>query len=200
MIEIRPRLVVVATAAIMLVACATGYGPQGYTGGYKEEQLDSSHFRVKFNGNGYASKERVWSFWIYRCAELTQQQGYTYFRLQDPNKPIADTNSGGKPIRPAVYRPSDNNGQLVHTKGGHFIYMPGGTYSITTWHTDAVVAMYKSPLPSNFYVIRAQTVLDDLAPYIQSDGKTTPVSREALLHHSITVDQLDYGWSFGGRL
>jgi hypothetical protein len=34
---------------------------------------------VAFDGNGYATKERVYYFWIYRCAELTLQQGYSLY-------------------------------------------------------------------------------------------------------------------------
>ncbi|MBF9263203.1 CC0125/CC1285 family lipoprotein [Paracidovorax cattleyae] len=47
-------------------------------GGYIDEKIDETHYRVKFDGNGSTSADRVWNFWLYRCAELTKEKGYTH--------------------------------------------------------------------------------------------------------------------------
>lgn len=79
---------------LSLAGCATGYGPKDATGGYSDEKLDESHYRVKFNGNGYASQERVWSFWIYRCAEITGQQGYRVLSIAEAGPVAVDGFAG----------------------------------------------------------------------------------------------------------
>ena len=61
-----------ALLAFSVSGCATGYGARDLTGGYTDERIDDSHHVVRFNGNGYASADRVWYFWIYRCAEPTK--------------------------------------------------------------------------------------------------------------------------------
>lgn len=188
-------------AVLTLAGCATGYGPKGATGGYTDERLDDAHYRVKFNGNGYASQERVWSFWIYRCAEITKQQGYAYFRLQKPGEPLSM-------VVPAVprsmaMRADERMPSMVKTatrSAPVYVYVPGGTTSITTWSTDAVVAMYRDPLPVNVFALRAQTVLDELGPYVKSNGTGKPPTREELVRHALTVDRIETGFTFGGQL
>lgn len=65
--------------AALLSGCTTAYGPHGFTGGYTETKIDDSTYRVVFNGNGQTSRDMVWYYWIYRCAELTTQNGYEFF-------------------------------------------------------------------------------------------------------------------------
>lgn len=136
------------------------------TGGYQDEKIDDSRYRVEFFGNGHASKERVWNFWIYRCAELTISKGYTYFRVEPlPKSGWLDESA----IRPAVFDGIRDG--FIKTAGAPvFIYMPGGT--ITTWSSRGIVTMFSDPVPANVhYALRAQSILDDLDAYVKSDGK-----------------------------
>lgn len=180
------RVCAVLFVAVLTTSCATHYGPNTLFGGYKETRIDDTRFRVKFDGNGYASQERVWSFWIYRCAELTKQNGYAYFGLE---RPPAQTSSisGAGPIRNAAYQPGDGP-RFVKTAGGVSyvpIYIPGGR--VTTWHTDAVLVMFKDPPADGTPVLRAQSVLNDLAPYVKSNGATVPMSRDEVLSHAAVI-------------
>jgi len=179
------RVCAVLFAAVLTTSCATHYGPNTLFGGYKETRIDDARFRVKFDGNGYASQERVWSFWIYRCAELTKQNGYAYFGLELPPMQTSSIPRPG-PIRNVAYQPGDGP-HFVKTGGVSYvpIYIPGGR--VTTWHTDAVVVMFKEPPSEGPPVLRAQSVLDDLDPYVKSNGATVPVSRDELWSHAAVI-------------
>ena len=188
-----------------VAGCASPYGRNGAIGGYTDTRLDASHYRVRYDGNGYTSQQRVWSFWIYRCAELTKQKGFEYFvLLQDWKPPVAPAPSASGAdavLKPAVFRGSSlasrpavwgDDGSLprVQTRGGSapgYIYIPGGTVRVTTWHTNAVVAMYNAPMaPELGLVMRAQSVLDDLGSYVRHDGLSSEaVERDDLMRHGL---------------
>ena len=161
--------------------CATSYQKNGLTGGYSETKVNDSAYIVTFNGNGYASKDRVWYFWIYRCAELTSQQGYKLFTLRQ-NRASAVAPPEGSFV-PVVYRPEEAGGAFVKVKGGGaptYIYTPG--YSVTTWNSSATVLMYQQPLPQEvLWGLNSQTVLDQLKPYVTSNGSAPAPSRDELL-------------------
>ena len=73
-------LMVVASVAV-LAGCATAYQKQGFTGGFDETQLQPNIYRVTFKGNGYTSAERAADYALLRSAELTLQNGYSYFAI-----------------------------------------------------------------------------------------------------------------------
>ena len=89
----RSRFVVLAVVAALsagLGACetATPYQPRvagAHVGGYSEERLDSSHWRVRFSGNSLTSRETVEKYLLYRAAELTTEQGGVWFEAADTN-------------------------------------------------------------------------------------------------------------------
>jgi hypothetical protein len=231
----RIRTTLAIAAAFAVAACATGYGPKSIGGGYADERVDDSHYRVKFQGNGYASQDRVWNFWMYRCAELTKQKGYTHFALQKPGQPQSQAPQAAgmqaaayrqqtyrhDGYRPGLFRQAgyhegaflgeegdglepgmDDAPRMLRTKGGGAtyvpIYIPGST--IRTWHSDAIVAMFKEPLPENVVVLKAQAVLDDLDPYIKSNGATPPPLRDEVFRRAATVNRPRTGYQFGGPL
>ena len=74
-------------AALGLAACETAptpYQPLGaagntVSGGFTDQRLDDTHFRVAFRGNSMTSRERVETFMLYRAAELTAGQGADWF-------------------------------------------------------------------------------------------------------------------------
>jgi hypothetical protein len=190
-------------AGMLLAACATPYQQSSLGGGYTDEKIDETHFRVKFSGNGYASSDRVWAFWMYRCAELTKEKGYTHFSLHKPGDPLVRLQRD-EPARPglrmAVYREGEGAAAMHKTRGGApiFIYIPATR--ITTYHSDAVVALHRTPLAEGVYVLKAQTVLDELNPYVKSNGKAPLVGREELFDRASTYVRPQMGYRFGGEL
>lgn len=196
----RLRAALLIGAALMTTSCATGYGARGITGGYTDEKIDETHYHVKFDGNGHASEERVWSFWIYRCAELTRAKGFTHFTIQRPGEKVgrADTAPG---MRRAAYTVGAD-GRAVPTQVGYTyvpIFIPGGT--TTSWHSDAVIAMFNDPLPDDLWVLRAESVMATLANYVKSNGeKATAVDRQEVFRRAATMKPSERGYSFGGLL
>jgi hypothetical protein len=178
------KLVVWMLMAAMLTSCATAYQKRGLTGGYGENKIDDSHYVVYFNGNGYASKDRVWYFWIYRCAQLTREKGFSYFSIEpiqsNLNKSAFIPEQGRHLYTAVLDGDADGHVINVHAGGGGvaFIYVPGGT--IVTWHSRAIVAMYGDTLPQRKVALRAQTVLDMLAEYIRTNGSSMPPLRDDL--------------------
>jgi hypothetical protein len=75
------RLLFLAALIPILSACATPYAQEGFTGGFEVKDLGQDVYRVRFQGNGYTSKETVQTYWLYRCAELALEQGFTGFEI-----------------------------------------------------------------------------------------------------------------------
>ena len=200
----RRRVLAVCAAATCAMAGVTGctspYGQAGLTGGYQSNRLDANHWYVQYDGNGYTPGEQVWAYWIYRCAEVTRQNGYAYFAMLPATwKPSADPKAAipapaawltgtppGGVARSAVWRAGDKL-PLVQARsgGGGFIYVPGGSYTIRTWHTKGVVAMFNTPMPpETMLVLNAQSVMDDLAPYVQGHVPH-PLDRDLMVAHGL---------------
>lgn len=66
---------------IFLSNCSTPYQPKGVLGGYSQEKILDNLYRVEFEGNQHSKPEKVQNYLMYRCAELTQEMGYDYFRI-----------------------------------------------------------------------------------------------------------------------
>jgi hypothetical protein len=203
-----PRRRILATCAVAVLAGLAGcgaspYGENTLFGGYRSERIDASHWLVQYDGNGYTPKEQVWAYWIYRCAEVTKQNGYAYFAMMPATwKPAAPAQAASTAhtawqatpgmstlARPAVWTPGgDARFVQTHSGGGHsytYIYVPGAATNIRTWHTKGVVAMFNAPAePDALLVMTAQTVLDDLGPYVHGQSPH-PMDRELLTAHGL---------------
>lgn len=198
---IRKATAATLCAALVVASCTTPYGPRGAMGGYTDEKLTESHYRVKFDGNANSSADHVWGFWLHRCAELTKQKGYTHFTLLTPGEPLSDR--GQSPLNKASYRPGAA-AKFIRTKGGSgggYVYVPTYNYvRTTTWHTDAVVSMYRGALPEYVLVLDAQVVLDQLGPYVKSDGMSKMVPRADVLRRATTVNLPASDYAIRGML
>jgi hypothetical protein len=70
--------------ALLLQSCGSTYAPTGQYGGiphggYGETRVSVDKFLVYFSGNAYNSDAEIKRYLLYRCAELTLNQGYDYF-------------------------------------------------------------------------------------------------------------------------
>lgn len=179
------RLTCVSTAlffAFWLTGCATGYGPSGLTGGYKDIRIDDATYIVRFDGNGYAQSDRVWFYWIYRCAELTKQKGYTSFTLAKAPTEVGSTDPDSDMLLAGAQQA--NGWGFIRTTGQvrtTYIYIPG--HSITTWHSKAIVKMFNDGEPPAGVItaISAQKILDQLHDYVQSNGKIPALDRDTVI-------------------
>lgn len=159
-----------------LASCATGYQANGITGGYTEKKITDSAYVVSFGGNGFATKDRVYYFWMYRCAELTLEKGYSLFSIRLNQS--TGLNSPAGSVRPAVYYPGD--GPALLKTSSVPIFVPGGGAS-AHWTFSGTVLMYKNPLPPELlWAVSAQAVIDALKPYVASNGSAPAPTRSEL--------------------
>src|ERR1700754_3966460 len=75
------RIFMMAAMAVTLASCSTPYQRTGLTGGSDFKELRPDVYRVSFQGNGYTTKESVQVYWLYRCAELAIEKGFTGFEI-----------------------------------------------------------------------------------------------------------------------
>jgi len=69
---------------VALSSCATGYHSAtnpilGLSGGYWDQPGPGSLIKVGFSGNGYITSDKVATYLLYRCAEVTQREGGSHF-------------------------------------------------------------------------------------------------------------------------
>jgi hypothetical protein len=81
--EKRMRTALLLCAALLMSACQTGYQPSGLGGGFSESRIDENTWRVSFRGNAFTSPDTVEKYVLYRCAEITVQNGYDWFLFVD---------------------------------------------------------------------------------------------------------------------
>ena len=191
-------LAAVASAALVL-SCATPYQTQSWLnltgGGFKEKRINDSAFLIEFVANGFTSKDRIFYYMLYRCAELTVQNGYDLFMLSS-RAPSTKTSSRGADLMPAVLHSGQRSGHLIKVRGGGGapVMIYGGSQAV--WSaTDAVVLMFHNPLPDSvLFSLDARTVLADLADYVKSGGSHHPPAQDEVLHHAFVAHaRVDFG-------
>lgn len=154
---------------LAVAGCATPYQPYGMGGGYGQYKVNDSAYVVTFSGNGYASRERVYYFWLYRCAQLTKARGYELFVIGSAGHPAVMAENRGAAL-PAVYL-SGSPGRLIRVRGTApaLIYMPGPR--LQTYSYTGTVYMFHAPLaPAMSWGFDADKVLAELQPYVRSNG------------------------------
>ena len=180
---------IAVSGCALLTACTTVYQPLGATGGYRDTRLSDNSYIVEFSGNGNTSKEAVWNYWIYRCADLTRQKGFSYFTVL-PKAKTGDAGGGGWAVEREA-RNDAGDGEWTEMKGGGggYVYIP--SYSggrITTWRSSATILMFKSmDEPGARFALSATVVLDSLKSFVTSQGRDRTMSSEELVKRAITA-------------
>lgn len=86
------RVMAAALAICVLATTGCAYSSTPYqpvsssnriAGGYSDVRLSENRFRVSFAGNSLTSREQVESYLLFRAAELTLEQGRTWFVIED---------------------------------------------------------------------------------------------------------------------
>lgn len=172
------NIILFALVVLFNSACVTAYGPYGPTGGYTDEKIDEDTYIVSFVGNSNTPTDRVWAYWIYRCAELTREKGFDYFTLTpiDKTSKYYDDQADEQAYKFTMIDP----GNLRGDEQNYF----KKTYTITvvTYTSRAQVDMYRHPGPSDIsFLLNAQTILKELDQYIKSKGKSELMERKTLL-------------------
>ena len=74
--QLRQAFVSVVCAIVFLSGCATPYATIGES---SETQLAPDSYRVAFFPTGYISWDLAYRAALFRCAELTIENGFRYF-------------------------------------------------------------------------------------------------------------------------
>lgn len=167
-----------------LAGCASPYGPSGMTGGFNEEKLADNRYRVSYFGNGYTGEDMVVKYWLYRCAELTQQNGFTYFALLAPLV--------GYDLAPAERaRLLAGGGPMMQVRSAPtYVYVPTYT-TVRTWSkTGEILMLREKTAPTTLH---ARTVLDMLQKYVQTQGKEDGPSRRDVIDAAMNLSPIPAG-------
>lgn len=97
----RLRFTSALAALVVLGACATATPYQAALGGqkgYANQQIESNRWQISFAGNSLTDRQTVETYLLYRAAELTDQEGYDYFRViqraTDEDRRVVSTGFG----------------------------------------------------------------------------------------------------------
>lgn len=129
------------------LACATPYQPKGFAGGYTDTRLTEDIYLVEFRGNGYTPRQQVEIYLLYRCAEITQEAGYTHFVVLDDDSEAQ---------RSAILTP----GQWKGTSSGG-TYYPGQVIPITRYGATTRIKMLWEE-PEDEFAFEAEELLRNL--------------------------------------
>jgi len=171
-------------APLALWACTTPtpYQPlasgSAVSGGYSDQALDDTHFRVSFRGNDMTSREQVETYLLYRAAELTSAKGFDWFEMVDRHT----QNTGETYIDPygpyGYWRPSWRFGRRGGWYGDPFWgpWGPDGTIdTIERFNASAEVVAGHGPKPANDpRAFDARQVMQNLAAKIVRPGEAPP--------------------------
>ena len=191
----KNRTVAVAVAAVLaagLAGCATPtpYQPnlpgQQTSGGYSEMRIEPDRFRVSFAGNSLTERGTVEGYLLFRAAELTLQNGYEWFTIEDRHT-ATDTRTYVDPdplYRPwygpsyGYWRPSWRYyGRGYGWRswdpvfGDPFWSDRVNVQTIENFEASAEIVMRKGPKdPGELRAFDARAVIDNLRPKIQYPG------------------------------
>lgn len=145
------KALITAVSAITLTACMTPYTSDGLLGGYSETQVAENVWKVSFQGNGYTSRERAENMALLRSAELTLQEGYSYFAFADSRSQVDTTAGMVTPVTTTATGSGYRSGNMVSgsatsvSSGGQMIF-------ISSPSTNNTVVMFKAK-PDNAGVV-----------------------------------------------
>ena len=188
------KRVLFTTAAVLalglgLAACetATPYQPAapGRTAagafGYRDYQVDATHWRVAFSGNSLTSRETVEKYLLYRAAELTLQQGFDWFQAADRHTDKTTSYYGGTdPFYSSAFWGSYGWGWRPSWRfhggfgwrswdgwgGGPFWGDGFDIEQVNRFETSAEIVMGHGPAPEGQRVFNAREVVQNLGPTI----------------------------------
>lgn len=163
----------------LVAACATStpYAPasEGRGYGFSEQRIENNRYRVMFRGNSSTTRETVETFLLYRASELTLQNGFDYFVVNEQdteaNRSLSTTTTGPA-FGPAFY---GRYGFGRYRYGfPYYAYgfgwgLPYDSYTreITRYSAVAFVSMFKGDKPEDDpRAFDARDVSENLRPLI----------------------------------
>jgi hypothetical protein len=88
-VGIHIMLMLAVLAVSLLFGCAaTQYQPAkgSYAGGYTDLKIAPNMYRISFEGNAYISGEKAYQYTLYRAAEITKENNFSWFVIMDKDE------------------------------------------------------------------------------------------------------------------
>ena len=127
----------------ILASCATGYHPDGFSGGFNDFKLSANTYQVRFSGNGFTSGERAYKYAVRRAAELAKENGYRYFKVINSSSNV-DRSAHRTPL--VANTSSNYNGTGYGNYGyGHYNSFGNLSGSSTTTYSGGDVVVIERP-------------------------------------------------------
>jgi len=179
------RCTLALLGAVLLVAsCATAYQPKGFTGGYSEQKLESDIYSVSFGGNGHTSRNTVYRSWLYRCADITFQQGYDWLVVLGKPAQVSATDVNrvaGIDFRSREFERTRGSGYSAPV----YIYSGGGG-TVHRYSATATIQLRRgSPEPGMQMAFVARDVMRDLTAEVKQTPATAPGSGRIYLPEEV---------------
>jgi hypothetical protein len=149
---------------IFLSNCSTPYQPKGALGGYSQEKILDSVYRVKFEGNQHLKPQKVQNYLMYRCAELTQEIGYEYFAIITDERHFDELS-----VRPS--RSAYSSGSTTSLSGGtrNAVSPDLQTAASSTKYTGVYVIKFLETIDEKYIntIFHVPAVLDKLSEIVK---------------------------------
>jgi len=136
---------------LLLAGCATGFHVNNGLGGYSEMQLNKDTYLVNFSGNRYTNPNRVGALILYRCAQLTLNNGYKYFVILNSSQQTSQYNMQIIQPRATTYYNGEGNysgfgnmGTYNYSGSANTIYNPGIAIPIRKVSDNILIKMFRS--------------------------------------------------------
>jgi hypothetical protein len=150
-----------ALVCMFAISCSTPYQPDGLTGGYSDNRIDSDTTSVEFRGNGYTSKRKVEMYLLYRCAEVTRDTGYDYFIALNPS---TEAKQGSFSTPGSFNSVTSFSRGLAVTRASYF---PGQTITFTSYGATTLIRMGRGQKPKeNVAAFNAREVIEYMGPQV----------------------------------
>lgn len=131
---IRTMRTVVVVLTVLGAGCATPYQPDGYRGGYSEQQINANTWAVTFRGNGYTGTRRTREGALRRAAELTVAAGGAGFIVRE----------GGTEVRSSIVNQPVTCNRIGYSTvcngGPQVVNRPGTTVMITVLSAEGAAS------------------------------------------------------------
>lgn len=179
----RLTVLLIAVLSMGLVACSssTTYQAAEKRGdyGYTETALGKDRYRITFNGNSATDKETVNDYALLRAAELTLQEGYSWFHLvnrdNDSKSRTSTSVSGGTGFGggTSVYQRCGllSCDTVVYDSPNRFSGGVASSNTRTSYSSSLEIKMGKGKMPDDAEAYNAQELASTMRRWMSTGSK-----------------------------
>jgi hypothetical protein len=165
------RLTQFLISMLLLSSCATPalYQPSSEgNAGYRERKLDHNKYRIVFTGNNVTPREIVEIYLLYRAAEVTLENSYEYFLVNEQQMDTKTSYYSSAPAFYSSYGVGRRRYAFPYYASGYSWAASSGVQTQDRYEAIAYITLYKDKAKEEkpeFY--NAREVLENLGPSIQ---------------------------------